>query len=132
MGKAYLAVSLGLSRGLSEGDFEGALGLILLGALLDLHRAAWEALLEMVSIQKGVLQAGRAILQAWARSTTQGNTEVRWPLAGRFAIQVWSPPALCAMSTFLLGKLDAIVPPQCSKCRCIAQMLHTFVHYPDT
>lgn len=52
----YLAISLRLSRGLCKGDLEGPLRFGLLGALLQLYLAAWETLLQVGSVQEGVLQ----------------------------------------------------------------------------
>ena len=52
---AYLAVWLCFCKWLCEGDLEGPLRLCQLSAILHSDLVAWEALLDMSSIQEGVL-----------------------------------------------------------------------------
>lgn len=75
----YLAISLRLSGGLRKGDLEGPLGLGLLGALLQLYLAPWEALLQVGSVQECVLQtiqklSVRQLCPQWCSSVCLGET----------------------------------------------------------
>ena len=64
---AYLAVWLCFCKWLCKGDLEGPLRLCKLGAILHSDLVAWEALLDMSSVQEGVLQHDLtlSILQSW-------------------------------------------------------------------